>query len=84
MVALKSREADRFLASPPAGVRMFLIYGNDAGAVTERARLVERIALDRGGGDTVQRFGSEVISTEPGRIAEEAFSCSLFGGEPVI
>lgn len=84
MVALKSREADRFLASPPTGVRLFLLYGNDAGAITERARLVERVALTRGGGDAVLRFDSETISSEPGRIAEEAYSGSLFGGEPVI
>ena len=84
MVALKSREADRFLASPPPGVRLFLVYGNDAGAVTERARLIERIALGRGGSEAVLRFGSETISAEPGRIAEEAYSASLFGGEPVI
>ena len=30
------------------------------------------------------RFGSDEISSDPGRIADEAFSASLFGGEPVI
>jgi DNA polymerase-3 subunit delta len=84
MVALKPREADRFLASPPTGVRLFLVYGNDAGAITERARLIERVALTRGGSDAVLRFGSETISSEPGRVAEEAYSASLFGGDPVI
>jgi DNA polymerase-3 subunit delta len=84
MVAIGPRDAERFLASPPDGVRLFLIYGNDAGAITERARLVERIALKRGGGDQVLRFGSDEISANPGRIAEEAYSASLFGGEPVV
>jgi DNA polymerase-3 subunit delta len=84
MVALKAREVDRFLSAPPSGVRLFLLYGNDAGAITERARAIERTALVRGGGDLAIRFGSELISAEPGRIAEEAYSASLFGGEPVI
>lgn len=83
MVAVKSAGADRYLASPPDGIRMFLLYGADAGAVTERAQAVERVALQRGGGDTL-RFASDIISAEPGRIAEEASSASLFGGEPVV
>jgi DNA polymerase-3 subunit delta len=40
--------------------------------------------MQRGRGDTVLRFGSDEISGDPGRIADEAFSASLFGGEPVI
>jgi DNA polymerase-3 subunit delta len=84
MVALKAHDADRTLAAPPDGIRLFLVYGNDPGGITERARLVERIALQRGRGDAVLRFGSDEISADPGRIADEAFSASLFGGEPVI
>jgi DNA polymerase-3 subunit delta len=84
MVAVKAHEADRYLASPPASVRMFLLYGSDPGAITERARLLERIALQRGGGDTVFRLGSDEIASDPGRIADEAYGASLFGGEPVI
>lgn len=84
MVAVRPHEADRYLAAPPAGIRLFLIYGNDAGAVTERARLVERVALQRGSGDTVLRFGSDMISDNPGLLADEACSASLFGGEPVL
>jgi DNA polymerase-3 subunit delta len=84
MVAIKAHEADRYLAAPPATVRMFLLYGSDPGAISERARLMERVALQRGGGDSVLRLGSDEIASDPGRIADEAFSASLFGGEPVI
>lgn len=83
MVALSSREADRYCASPPEGMRLFLVYGNDPGGVTERARQIERVAVLRGGGG-VSRFGSDEISSDPARIADEAFSAQLFGGEPVI
>ena len=84
MVAVKSGGAERFLASPPEAVRLLLIYGSDAGGVTERARLVERVALKRGGGDSVVRFDSDMLSAEPGRIADEVYAASLFGGEPVV
>jgi DNA polymerase-3 subunit delta len=84
MVSVDSRRADAFIGSPPDGVRLFLFHGSDAGAVSERARQVERIALKRGRGDAVLRFGSDEISSDPGRIADEAYSASLFGGEPVI
>ena len=83
MVAIRA-DADRFLAAPPEDVRVFLIYGSDAGAVTERARLVERVALQRGGGDTVLRLGSDRLSDEPGLVADETRAGSLFGGEPVV
>jgi DNA polymerase-3 subunit delta len=84
MVAVGPRDAERYLASPPDGIRLFLVFGNDAGAVTERARLIEQVALKRGGGDRVLRFGSDEIAANLGRIADEAYSASLFGGEPVI
>ena len=47
------------------------------------ARL-EQLALQRGRGDAVLRIGSDELSGEPGRVADEANSASLFGGEPVI
>jgi DNA polymerase III subunit delta len=84
MVALKAHEADRFLKSPPESVRMFLVYGSDSGAITERARMLEQLALNRGHGEAVLRIGSDELSNEPGRVADEANSASLFGGEPVI
>src|SRR6266404_4186890 len=84
MAALKAHEVDRFLAQPPEGVRLFLLYGSDPGAITERARTLEQLALKRGRGETVLRVGSDELSAEPGRVADEANSASLFGGEPVI
>jgi DNA polymerase-3 subunit delta len=63
---------------------MFLVYGSDSGAITERARMLEQLALKRGRGEAVLRIGSDELSNEPGRVADEANSASLFGGEPVI
>ena len=84
LVALKAHEVERFLAKPPEGIRLFLVYGSDSGAITERARRLEQLALQRGRGDAVLRIGSDELSGEPGRVADEANSASLFGGEQVI
>jgi DNA polymerase-3 subunit delta len=84
MVALKAHEAERFIAEPSDAIRLFLIYGSDSGAITERARALEKCALKRGRGEAVLRVGSDELSAEPGRVADEANSASLFGGEAVI
>lgn len=84
MVAVTRPNAEAFVADPPSGIRMFLLYGSDAGAITERARRIETIALKRGGGDVALRLGSDELSGNPGRIADEANATSMFGGEPVI
>jgi DNA polymerase-3 subunit delta len=84
MVAVKAHEADSFLARPPEAIRLFLVYGSDQGAVTERARHLEQLALGRGGSDSVTRINSDELSSNPGRVADEVHSASLFGGEPVV
>src|SRR3954462_10768662 len=84
MVAVKAHEVERFLKKPAEGVRLFLLYGSDSGAITERARALEQFALRHGKGEAVLRVGSDELSAEPGRVADEANSASLFGGEAVI
>ncbi len=85
MVAIKPRDADRFLAEPTGDIRMFLIHGADAGSVTERTRAIVKTAVSRGSGDgIVIRLGSEDLTHDPGRLADEALSVSMFGGDPVI
>ncbi|HMB48564.1 MAG TPA: DNA polymerase III subunit delta [Afifellaceae bacterium] len=85
MAAIKPQQAERYLADPPDGVRLFLIYGPDAGAVTERARAVEKVAQmrDSAGGNLI-RLGSEDLVADPGRLSDEANAVSMFGGEPIL
>ncbi|MGQ7794398.1 DNA polymerase III subunit delta [Faunimonas sp. B44] len=83
MVAVPANRVEQFLADPPAGVRMVLVYGADAGAVTERARRLEAVAQARGA-DAALRLGSDEIGADPGRLADEAYAASLFGGTPLV
>ena len=46
MTAIRSGEADRFVARPPTDTKLFLIHGSDAGLVRERARKLLRALVD--------------------------------------
>ncbi len=85
MVALKATEIDRFLTRPPPEVSLVLIFGPDAGLVRERAQmLVERAS---GGTDDpfcLVKLEASDISSDPARLADEAFTVSLFGGRRVV
>jgi DNA polymerase III subunit delta len=84
MVAVKAQELDRFL-SGPSGTKLFLVYGPDQGAVSERAGQIEAAARNRDpSGGTLRRVASDELSADPGLIADEAYSASLFGGAPII
>ncbi|HEX2258070.1 MAG TPA: DNA polymerase III subunit delta, partial [Afifellaceae bacterium] len=85
MVAVKAQELDRFLSRQPAAARLFLVYGPDQGAVSERAGGIEALAKSRDpAGGTPRRFASDELSAQPGLLADEAYSASLFGGAPII
>lgn len=85
MVAVKAQDTERFLANPPASMRLFLLYGPDQGAVSERAGHLQRTAGSRDpAGGTLKRFGSDELTAQPGMLADEAYAASLFGGEPII
>ena len=44
---VKSHEADRYVASPPKGLTVALVYGPDAGLVQERAeKLLKSVVPD--------------------------------------
>ena len=85
MVAIKSHEADRFLAKPPAHVVVFLIYGSDPGLVAERARgLVARAVDDIKDPFQVVRLVGDELSNDPLRLADEANTIPMFGGRRAI
>lgn len=85
MVAIKAADVPKFVADPPKNMRLFLIFGPDSGAVTERARQLEAIARSRdAAGGSVVRIDSDEVAGNPGRLSDEINAASLFGGEPVI
>jgi len=85
MTALKAHEVERFVNRPDISEGVFLVYGPDAGLVREIGhRLTRQFAGgDAGAMNLVTLDGSE-LDSEPGRLAVEARTTSLFGEKRVV
>lgn len=82
---IKPGDADRFLAKPNPDHRIVLLYGPDAGLISERAeRFVQAVAGDSADPFARVRLDAESIGAEPGRLADEAYAISMFGGRRAI
>ena len=85
MVAIKSSEADAFVARPDPARPIVLLYGPDAGLVRERAEKIVLASVE----DVNDPFalvhleGDELAST-PTRLVEEAHTMPLFGGKRAV
>lgn len=85
MVAIKSRDADRFLTEYPAHVFLFLVFGTDAGLVAERSRLIlSRAVEDTKDPFQLLRISGDELAADPMRLADEANTIPLFGGRRAI
>lgn len=85
MVAIKNREAERFLAALPAHVFLYLVYGPDAGLVAERSRLIlSRAVEDPKDPFQLLRISGDELAADPLRLADEANTIPLFGGKRAI
>ena len=85
MVAIKSHEADRFLAKDAAGFAAYLVFGSDLGLVSERVRRIGRVLVEDLS-DPFQwvRLAGDDVATDPGRLADEANTIPLFGGRRAV
>ncbi len=85
MVAVKSHEAERFLACPSPHIFLYLVFGTDAGLVTERARkIIFRAVSDPKDPFQLVRIGGDELANDPARLADEANTIPLFGGRRAI
>lgn len=85
MAAIKAHEADRALAKLDPAYRLVLIYGPDAGLVTERAAALARAHVDDPD-DAFQlvRMSGDDIASDPMKLVDEANTIGLFGGRRSI
>jgi DNA polymerase III subunit delta len=85
MVAVKSHEAERFLARPPPHIYLYLVFGPDAGLVTERARkIISRAVGDPKDPFQLVRIAGDELANDPLLLADEANTIPLFGGRRAI
>lgn len=85
MAAIKAHEADRALAKPDPAWRLFLIYGPDAGLVSERAAALARASVDDPA-DAFQlvRMDGDDIASDPLKLVDEANTIGMFGNRRAI
>ncbi len=85
MTEIKSHEFDRLLGSSASHSRLLVIFGPDAGLVSERAQkaaLRTKVPLD----DPFSHVSltASDLTTDPGRLVDEANAIGLFGGEKLV
>ena len=80
-----ARDADRFAAQPPKGLRAALVFGPDAGLVQERAeKLLKSVVPDLTDPFNVADLGESVLQADPARLADEAAAISMMGGRRAV
>ena len=82
---IKTHQADRFVAAPPATLIAALIYGPDQGMVRERAvRLAKSVVPDLNDPFRVAELDEATLDADPARLWDEAAALSMIGGRRVV
>lgn len=84
MAVVKPHEIDRRLAETTRLPPIVLVYGPDHGLAAERAADLVKRASGDGDPFGVVRLNGDEISSDPGRLSDEARTVALFGGRRVV
>ena len=85
MVAVKAADVDAFVARPDPARRVVLVFGPDAGLVSEHVNAVLKASVDDVNDPfALARLESEELAAEPSRLIEEALTMPLFGGRRAV
>jgi DNA polymerase-3 subunit delta len=85
MVAIKAADADAFVARPDPARPVVLVFGPDAGLISERATALIKASVDDVNDPfALARLEAEALSADPARLAEEAQTIPLFGGRRAV
>src|ERR1700734_1471447 len=85
MVAIKAADADAFVARPDPARPVVLVFGPDAGLVSERVNALVKASVDDVNDPfALARLEAEDLGAEPSRLVEEAQTIPLFGGRRAV
>ncbi|MGD1888797.1 MAG: DNA polymerase III subunit delta [Cohaesibacteraceae bacterium] len=85
MAEIKGQAIDRFINRPDPAKPIILIHGPDRGRVQIRGKaLIKTLAGDPPDPMACIDLDPNILDSEPGRIAEEADSVAMFGGNKVV
>jgi DNA polymerase III subunit delta len=85
MVAIKAADVDTFIARPDPARPIVLVFGPDAGLVSERINALVKASVDDPNDPfALARLEGEELAAEPSRLVEEAATIPLFGGRRAV
>src|ERR1700674_4552562 len=85
MVTLKTAEIDPFIARPDPARPVALVFGPDAGLVSERAIALVRAAVDDPADPfTLVRIDGDVLAGDPARLLDEVNTIPLFASRRAV
>ena len=85
MVAVKAADVDAFIARPDPARPVVLVFGPDAGLVSERVNALVKASVDDVNDPfALARLEGEAVAAEPTRLVEEAQTMPLFGGRRAV
>src|ERR1700692_3534080 len=85
MAAIKPADIDAFVARPDPARPVVLVFGPDAGLVSERVNALIKSSVDDANAPfALARLEAEDLAAEPSRLVEEAQTIPLFGGRRAV
>lgn len=85
MVAIKPQQTQKFLSAVPNDIRAILVYGTDAGLVSELAQLASRsLAARETPPSEILRIEDPDLEADPDRLIVELQTIPMFSGGKVV
>lgn len=85
MVAIKAQGANAFLSKPDAAIRAVLLFGTDAGLVSERAgKLAQTLANREKPAGEIVRLEEPDLDADAERLTVELLTMPMFGGAKIV
>jgi len=85
MVAIKAADVDAFVAHPDPARPVVLVFGPDAGLVSERVNALVKASVDDPADPfALARLEGEDVTANPSRLVEEAQTIPLFGSRRAV
>jgi DNA polymerase III subunit delta len=85
MTALRTSDVESFLARPDPARPVVLVFGPDAGLVSERVNALIRASVDDVNDPfSLVRLDADELAANPARLVEEAQTIPLFGGRRAV
>ena len=85
MTLLRPQQIEAFLARPDPAQPIVLVFGPDAGLVSERAEAIVRTSVDDMADPfAVTRLSGDELAADPARLVDEVQAIPMFGGRRAI